>query len=123
MRVINLFLVGCVVALSFVIYQQKYESQAMDRRVAELRRAVDGERNAVAVLWAEWSHLNRPKRLERLARKYLGLRPLKASQILTASQYAALAQPSPAQVAARMLGQVDQPMQRRQAALRSGTKH
>jgi len=122
MRVINLFLVGCVVALSFVIYQQKYESQAMDRRVAELRRAIDGERDAVAVLRAEWSHLNRPKRIERLARKYLGLRPLKASQILTARQYAAIRQPSPAEVAARMLGQLDQPAPRRQAALRSGAK-
>ena len=123
MRVINLLLVGCVVALSFVIYEQKYESQAMDNRVAELRRAIDGERDAVAVLRAEWSHLNRPKRIERLARKYLGLRPLKASQILTARQYAAIGQPSPAEVAARMLGQVDQPAPHRQAALRSGTKH
>ncbi len=122
MRIINLVLIGCVVALSFVIYQQKYQSQAMDRRIAELRQSIDGERDAVGVLRAEWSHLNRPKRIERLARKYLGLRPLKASQIMTARQYAAMRQPSPAEVAARMLGRNYQPAPHLQAALRPDTK-
>ncbi len=118
MRVVNLILVGCVVALSFVIYQQKYESKDMEARAGELRRAIGGERDAVAVLRAEWSHLNRPKRIERLARKHLGLKPLKASQILTVRQYAEIRQPTPAEVAARMLGRVAQPGSRRQAALR-----
>jgi len=122
MRIVNLFLIGCVVALSFIIYQQKYQSQAMDRRIAELRRSIAGERDAVGVLRAEWSHLNSPKRIERLARKYLGLRPLKASQIMTARQFAAMYQPSPAEVAARMLGQSVQPAQHLQAALQPGTK-
>lgn len=118
MRVVNLILVGCVVALSFVIYEQKYESRDMENRVAELHRAIGGERNTVAVLRAEWSHLNRPKRIERLARKHLGLKPLKASQILTLRQYAEIRRPSAAEVAARMLGQADRPVSRRQAALR-----
>jgi len=118
MRVVNLILVGCVVALSFVIYQQKYESRDMETRVAELRRSIAGERDAVAILRAEWSHLNRPKRIERLARKHLGLKPLKANQILTARQYAQIRRPSPAEVAARMLGHADAPVSQRQAALR-----
>lgn len=120
MRIINLVLIGCVVALSFVIYQQKYQSQTMDRRIAGLHRAIEDERDAVGVLRAEWSHLNRPKRIERLARKYLGLEPLKASQIMTARQYAAMRQPSPAEVALRILGKTGQPAQHLQAALQPG---
>ena len=118
MRVFNLFLVGCVVALAFVIYEQKYESEALVIRVAELKQSIKGERDAVAVLRAEWSHLNRPKRIERLARKHLGLRPLKARQLLTERQYETLRQPAPADVAAGMLGQSVRPKTGRQTALR-----
>ena len=118
MRVFNLLLVGCVITLAFVIYELKYESRALEQRVADVRQSIRTERDAVAVLRAEWSHLNRPKRIERLARKHLGLKPLKASQYLTAKQYEALRQPTPAEVAARLLGQPDPSSGHRQAALR-----
>lgn len=118
MRVISLFLAGCVVAFAFVIYELKDETRALDQRAAELRQSIRAERDAVAVLRAEWSHLNRPERIEKLARKHLGLTPLKASQYLTASQYEALRQPSPAEVAARLLGQPAPLNPRRQASLR-----
>ena len=118
MRVFNLILVGCVVALSFVIYEQKYESEALVIRVTELKQSIKDERDAVAVLRAEWSHLNRPERIERLARKHLGLRPLKAKQLLTARQYETIRQLAPADVAARMLGQPVSPEMRRKTALR-----
>lgn len=116
MRVINCLLVGCVVSFAYVIYELKHETRALDERAAELRQSIRSEREAVAVLRAEWSHLNRPERIEKLARKHLGLEPLKASQFLNASQYAALRRPSPAEVAARLLGQ-PAPVKRRQAAL------
>ena len=57
------------------------------------------------------------KRIDRLARKHLGLKPLKARQLLTAKQYEALRRPSPAEVAARLLGQAAPLKTRRQAAL------
>lgn len=118
MRVINCLLVGCVVAFAYVIYELEHETRALDARVAELRQSIRAERDAVAVLRAEWSHLNRPERIEKLARKHLGLEPLKASQFLNASQYAALRRPSPAEVAARLLGQPVSATRRRQAVLR-----
>jgi hypothetical protein len=37
----------------------------------------------VAVLRAEWSMLNRPERIERLAKKYLNLAPATPQQLLT----------------------------------------
>lgn len=104
MRFLNLILVGCVVALAVHIYQLKYETEALETRVAELRHAIGQERDAVAVLRAEWSHLNRPERLERLSRKHLGLEPLKAKQVVSAEQAARLVGSSPAEIAARLLG-------------------
>lgn len=104
MRIFNLLLVGCVVAFAYVIYELKYQTQELDGRVAELRQSIKVEREAISVLRAEWSHLNRPERIEKLARKHLGLKPLKASQYITASQYAAFRKRSPAQLAAEMLG-------------------
>ncbi len=88
MRIVSLLLLGCLVALSFVIYEVKYETREMNDRVAALRLDIKKERDAIAVLRAEWSHLNRPKRIERLARKHLGLRPVQARQMMTIDQLA-----------------------------------
>ncbi|MHA1165888.1 MAG: cell division protein FtsL [Alphaproteobacteria bacterium] len=118
MRIFNLMLAGCVVALAFVIYEQKYQSEALVVHVAELKQSIKSERDAVAVLRAEWSHLNRPKRIERLARKHLGMRPLKARQLLTERQYEAIRQTAPADVAARILGQPIRPKTHRKMVLR-----
>lgn len=117
MRVINLLLAGCVITFAFVIYELKYETAELSERVAELRESIRGERDAVAVLRAEWSHLNRPDRVERLARKHLGLEPLKARQLLTISQYKALNRSNAAEMAARMLGQSLPARSRERAAL------
>lgn len=86
MRILSLFLIGCLAVLSFLIYEVKYETGAMEEKVASLRHAIRVERDAIAILRAEWSHLNRPERIERLARKHLGLEPVKARQMVTMEQ-------------------------------------
>ena len=48
-----------------------------------LQKDIETERDGVAVLRAEWSLLNRPERIERLAQKYLKLAPARASQLVT----------------------------------------
>lgn len=118
MRIFNLLLTGCVVAFAFVIYEQKYVSEALVIQAAELKQSIKSERDAVSVLRAEWSHLNRPKRIERLARKHLGMGPLKARQLLTARQYERIRRSAPADVAARMLGQPPSRNTRQRTALR-----
>lgn len=90
MRIVSLLLIGCLVALSFVIYEVKFETREMNDRVAALRLDIQKERDAIGVLRAEWSHLNRPQRIERLSRKHLGLRPVNARQVMTASQLATM---------------------------------
>ncbi len=86
MRFLSFFLLASLVALAVVIYEVKYETGALEKRVAELRVGVRKERDSIAVLRAEWSHLNRPERVERLARKHLGLKPLGARQMITIDQ-------------------------------------
>jgi cell division protein FtsL len=83
LRFVNICLVLGLVALAYVIYQVKYETRGLDAEIASLTKKIDEERDAIAVLRAEWSLLNRPERIERLAKKYLKLAPAKPVQLLT----------------------------------------
>jgi cell division protein FtsL len=89
MRIVNIFFFTSLIALSFVIYEVKNETRSMNDRVSALKLDIRKERDAIAVLRAEWSHLNRPERIERLARKHLGLKPVGVRQMLTPEQLAA----------------------------------
>lgn len=82
-RFVNICLVLGLVALAYVIYQVKYEARALDEEIAALGKKIDEERDALAVLRAEWSLLNRPERIERLAQKYLKLAPAQPRQLVT----------------------------------------
>ena len=75
LRFVNICLVLGLVALAYVIYQVKYQSRALDAEIVTLGKQIDKERDGIAVLRAEWSLLNRPERIERLAQKYLKLAP------------------------------------------------
>jgi cell division protein FtsL len=83
LRFVNICLVLGLVALAYVIYQVKYQARALDAEIATLGKQIDEERDAIAVLRAEWSLLNRPERIERLAQKYLKLAPAKPLQLVT----------------------------------------
>jgi cell division protein FtsL len=83
LRFVNICLVLGLVALAYGIYQVKYETRSLDAEIASLNKKIDAERDAIAVLRAEWSLLNRPERIERLAKKYLKLAPAKPVQLVT----------------------------------------
>ena len=83
LRFVNICLVLGLVALAYVIYQVKYEARALDEEIASLNKDIDTERDGLAVLRAEWSLLNRPERIERLAEKYLKLAPVQPRQLVT----------------------------------------
>jgi cell division protein FtsL len=83
LRFVNICFVLALVALAYVIYEVKYQSRALDEDIAALRKEIETERDAVAVLRAEWSLLNRPERIERLAEKYLKLGAPRPSQLVT----------------------------------------
>jgi cell division protein FtsL len=83
LRFVNICLVLGLVALAYVIYQVKYQARGLDAEIASIGTKIDEERDAIAVLRAEWSLLNRPERIERLAQKYLKLAPAKPLQLVT----------------------------------------
>jgi cell division protein FtsL len=82
LRFVNICLVLGLVALAYVIYQVKYEARALDEQIVSLNKDIESERDSVAVLRAEWSLLNRPERIERLAKKYLKLAPTQPQQLV-----------------------------------------
>jgi cell division protein FtsL len=82
LRFVNICLFLGLVALAYVIYQVKYEARTLDERIVVLRKQIDDERDSLAVLRAEWSLLNRPERIERLAKKYLKLAPVRPQQLV-----------------------------------------
>src|SRR6476659_8746458 len=83
LRFFNICLSLALVVLAYVIYQVKYDTRSLDVDIASLSKDIEAERDSVAVLRAEWSLLNRPERIERLAEKYLDLAPARPQQLVT----------------------------------------
>ncbi|MBT3359400.1 MAG: hypothetical protein HN403_07210 [Rhodospirillales bacterium] len=68
-------------ALSVVLFGVKYQVQDLEDELSSIDRGILNEERAIHVLRAEWSHLNDPERLRRLAERHLDLRPVSARQV------------------------------------------
>jgi cell division protein FtsL len=75
-----LWLVAFAVAVGLV-FQIKYEVQELEGKLARTQAEIQRDREAIHVLRADWSYLNRPQRIARLAEKHLEMMPLTAPQI------------------------------------------
>ena len=82
LRILTLLLIGSLGALTYLTYGAEHDTRSQQQRIAALEKSITDERDAIAILRAEWSHLNAPERIERLARKHLGLETLGARQIV-----------------------------------------
>ena len=80
-------------AVSIVIGTEVHD---LEDRLAGIHRDIAGEQEALHVLRAEWSYLNRPGRLEALARRHLDLRVPEAAQTMRVSDLPFAAPPGPA---------------------------
>jgi hypothetical protein len=63
-------------------YSIKYETIYFAEQVKKIERRVEREKEAIAVLQAEWQHLNTPSRLQALTDRHLPLAPIQAAQII-----------------------------------------
>lgn len=70
------------VAAGIGLFLLKYQVAEMEDRLAEINRRTLVNLEAVHVLKAEWSYLNRPERLEALGRDLLALSPPRPEQTL-----------------------------------------
>ena len=80
MRIIHLLVIGALVFAAAYVYRIKMESTERTERVLRLRAEIREERDAVAVLRAEWARLDSPIRLQGLTERHLALKPLNANQ-------------------------------------------
>ena len=82
-RLVNLAAILITLTASYALYRVKYEATDYSRQVTGLREEIAAERDLINVLKAEWSYLNEPQRIQRLADQYLELQALDARQIVT----------------------------------------
>ena len=80
MRIVHLLVIGALVFAAAYVYRIKMESTERTERVLRLRAQIREERDAIAVLRAEWARLDAPLRLQGLVERHLALKPLNANQ-------------------------------------------
>lgn len=74
-------------SIGLTVFVVKVQVQDLEGQLAEVNRTITEDRQAVHVLKAEWSHLNKPARLRVLAERYLGLRAIESRQVGTAAEW------------------------------------
>jgi len=80
-RFIHLVAICGLIASAGYAYSIKYETLYYAEQVAKLKAQAQKERDAIAVLKAEWHLLNRPDRLQAAADRHLDLQQLSIQQL------------------------------------------
>jgi hypothetical protein len=80
MRIIHLLVIAALVYAAAYVYRIKMDSTSRTERVLRLHAEIREQRDAIAVLRAEWSKLDAPSRLQGLAERHLPLKPRSATQ-------------------------------------------
>lgn len=84
MRLLNILVIGALVAAAAYVYKIKFESTRQAERIAKVRMEIRREQDAIASLRAEWSKLETPARIQELAQRHLTtLRPIDPRQFDT----------------------------------------
>lgn len=88
---------------SGALFHTSYRVQELQETLGGINRQIIREQEAIQVLKAEWSYLNEPGRLERLAREYTMLVPTEAVQLAASVEAVPMRDPAleePALIAA-----------------------
>ena len=68
-------------AVAMTLFALKHEVQGLERELQMVNRQILADQEALHILNAEWSYLNRPSRLSGLVRRHLDLVEVKSEQI------------------------------------------
>jgi hypothetical protein len=80
-RLLHFIAITALIASAGYAYSIKYETLFYVEQVAKLKSKVQRERDALAVLQAEWQFLDRPDRLQAAADEHLDLQQMKIQQL------------------------------------------
>jgi len=82
LRTLNVFAVAALLGSAVYAYTVKYETIFFSEQISKLKNGNNREREAIAVLRAEWAYLVRPTRIQALADQHLDLKQLSVDQIV-----------------------------------------
>jgi len=81
-RITTLLWIALLVVAGGTVMRVSYQVRHVEKRVAELARSSQQERQAIRVLGAEWDTLNDPRRIDGLAKRYLALEPTPIQRVV-----------------------------------------
>lgn len=81
LRILNAIAIICLIGAAVLVYDVKYQSTYEAQKVARLNNQIRAEREKIAALRAEWSVLAAPARIQGLASRYLGMKPVDVANI------------------------------------------
>lgn len=81
LRIIHVLSLLILVASAVAVYKVKFDTTYEAQRIAKLRSEIRGERDRLALLRAEWTRLAAPQRIQDLASRHLGMKPLQIARI------------------------------------------
>ena len=71
--------------VGFGMFVMKNQVQNLEKELASINHNIQEDVKTIHILKAEWSHLNNPSRLRKLAAKHISLNPIQAEQIINLS--------------------------------------
>jgi cell division protein FtsL len=76
-------LIFLALVVGFILFKVKYEVVETEQQLQQTLAHINREEENIHILKAEWSHLNEPQRLQKLAKKYLDIGPVRAEQVIS----------------------------------------
>lgn len=78
----TVFLGLIILALvAFVLYEVEYKVDSLKTELNELNKQLAEDKEAIHVLKAEWSYLNRPEKIKNMSERYLSLKNTEPAQV------------------------------------------
>lgn len=84
-KLLHVIAIGALVSSAVYAYSIKYETTLEAEQLQKTKAKAQRERDAIAVLKAEYQYLTRPDRLQMLADRHLDLQPFSVTQVVRMS--------------------------------------
>ncbi|MGL4323194.1 MAG: cell division protein FtsL [Beijerinckiaceae bacterium] len=86
LRILHVAAIGGLLSSALYAYSIKYETTLQGEKLAKLKHKMQREKDAIAILRAEWQLLNTPERLQDFAKRVPDLIPLQVHQVGTVAE-------------------------------------